>query len=87
MASPPPGSGDTDTGEGRSLAERVAAARQPQGTEPVATDTEPRLTRYQRRSAHLPRGVARFSGDEISVVVDLRGEGDNETKAPPTNRA
>lgn len=79
MASPPHRLSETDTGEGRSLAERVAAARDPQGAESIAAETEPRLTRYQRRSAHLPRGVNRFAGDEISVVVDLRGEEDVDT--------
>jgi len=79
MASPPSGLSDTDTGEGLSLAERVAAARNQQDAGQVPADGPQQLTRYQRRSAHLPSGIGRFSGDEISIVVDLRGEEDDAT--------
>jgi len=79
MASPPSGLSETDTGEGLSLAGRVAAARNQRDTGQASADSSQQLTRYQRRSAHLPSGIGRFSGDEISLVVDLRGEEDDAT--------
>ena len=66
------------------FADRIAAATKPEpsgstpsGASPVVA---PGLTRYQRRSAHLPAGAKSLTAEEVTnIVIDLSDSSEDDS--------